>query len=458
MFYKKKYFCLFKHTICIFYVMFLMIFNKIKLLPNIVVLFVGVFSCFFVQANNNKDLSNITQSKQIAQSKQNVSLIFQNIELKRLLHILAETININVIIADNITGELSVNLKDISWQSAFDFILKTKGLEYRIYDNILYIANAEELVAMDKLAVSNKLIMEELLPITTAYQKVYYIDAKKIAELVNSNNASLLSTKGKISYSEDSNTIIIMDIAKNIDKIVAFIKKMDAPLKQIIIETHIVKTAEDLKHALGIKYKEHGKDANNSRLLFDMGINNPTSIINFSLATIRPEILLDLELQALEKENRLTILASPKILTLDKKTAVIESGQEIPYITKSAVGADPQVVFKKAALRLEVTPFVTPSFDIILHLKINKDQPGIQLPGISQAPIDTTQIATEVIAKNGETIVLGGIFSEQETNTVSKVPILGDLPVLKHLFRSTEHHLDKKETLIFVTPRVFNYD
>jgi type IV pilus secretin PilQ/predicted competence protein len=308
--------------------------------------------------------------------------------------------------------------------------------------------------------MTHKAALEDLSQLITRQQKVYYADAKKVAELITANNAMLLSSRGKASYNADNNTVILLDIPSKIQPMLDFIAKIDTPAKQVIIETYIVKTSEDLKQALGIKYPAGNNGANiggtlnNSKLTLDLAPNNHTIAANLALSKLSRGLLLDLELQALEKEQRLTILASPKILTLDKKTAIIESGQEIPYVTKNRAGADPQVIFKKATLKLEVTPLVTPNNDILLQLKINRDQPGIQVPGILQAPIETTQIITDIIAKHGETIMLGGIFSEQESKAVSKIPIIERIPIIGDIFSNHERNHDKQEMVVFVTPKI----
>lgn len=400
-----------------------------------------------ISINSKQDISKIFKySKKI-------SLSFQNVPIKTLFYIIGEHIETNIAVADSVVTNMSINLSNIDIREAFDFILHANNLDYIIYENIMYIAPTEEILINSKKKQDNLDYIQNLMNLELNFYQPKYINAKDLLVAID-NNKKFTSSRGSISVDDVTNKIIILDVAPKIELITNLLSNLDVKTKQILIETQIVKTSSNINQELGIKWSK--SDVKQSYINFnsDLGINDPNNFAKISLNKIVKGLMLDLELQALEKEQKLSILANPKLLTLDKKVAVIESGKEIPYITKHRPGADPQVIFKKAALRLEVTPTIKSDNQILLEIKLNRDQPGIQVPGISQAPIDTTHLATQVIAEDSQTIVLGGIFSEKNINTISKVPILGDIPIINYLFRSKQHSVDKSEIVIFVTPRI----
>lgn len=425
----------------------------------------------------------------------NINLNFQEIEIRVLLHLFSRHLKKNVIISENVVGNMSLNLNNVSWKIAFDFILENQGLAYREFNNIIYIAKSEELLANEKILQEYQLLKQETKNLEIDFLQVNYASGENLVSLLINNDDFLLSKRGKVLFDKRTNVIIILDFKEKIGSIKKFIKRLDVPQRQVLIETQIVKVTDDFRKAFGIKFgashfinnqsrsfaispsvnnskqvmskssgnssdsdknKDTQRKNQSSPFSFDFNLGEINTALGFSMARLPQGLLLDLELQALEKENKATIYAKPKLLTLDKQTAIIESGKDIPYITKSRNSTDPYVIFKKAALRLEVTPFVNPKGKVLLKLKINKDQPGIQVPGIAQAPIDTTQIATQILANDGETIVLGGIFSKRKIKMLQKVPLLGDLPIIGNIFKARHIIKDKSEILIFVTPRLLS--
>lgn len=285
--------------------------------------------------------------------------------------------------------------------------------------------------------------------------KVKYKSPQELNILLKELKKNILDKKGSITYDQSSSILIVIDYKDNVDKVLSIINKLDVPSQQLLIETNVVKTSCNIYKELGLNYNFKSLGLI-SKLNFDSSLNNLSSTATINFAKLSKGLILDLELQALEKEQKLSILACPKLRTLDKKSAIIESGKEIPYITRARAGSDPNVIFKKATLRLEVIPIIKPNNQVLLDIRLNKDQPGVQVPGISQAPIDTTQVITKVLAENKQTIMIGGIFTTKLVTSHNKVPILGDLPLINVLFRSKQNNIEKSEIIIFVKPTIIS--
>lgn len=411
-----------------------------------------------------------------AGDNQPISLNFQNIPVRQLLQILADENGFNLVASDSVTGTITLRLENVPWDKALNTILRVKGLDKRIDDNILIIGPADELAEREARDLAAEQKISELTPLQSSYVQVNYAKAGDIASLLRNDDTNLLSERGAVTVDERTNTLLVRDTAAQIADIRAMVEVLDRPVKQVMIESRMVTVRDNISEELGIRwgYSRAGSDkgvsgnlagaeqiANgevpslSNRLNVNLPVNNPAASLGFHVARLSDGRLLDLELSALEQENRGEIIASPRITTANQKSAYIEQGTEIPYVESSSSGAT-AVQFKKAVLGLTVTPQITPDNRIILDLVITQNTRGETVstgtgPAVS---IDTQEISTQVLVENGETIVLGGIYQQQILNDISKVPLLGDIPYVGVLFRTTSQINEKRELLIFVTPRV----
>lgn len=402
-----------------------------------------------------------------------ISLNFQDIPVRTVLQIIADYNGFNLVTSDSVTGNVTLRLDGVPWDQALDIILKVKGLDKRMDGNILLVAPSDELAAREAKDLKAKQQVAELAPLYSEYIQVNYAKAADIAGLVKNEDTSILSTRGSVTVDERTNILLIRDTAKSIEDIKRMITVLDIPVRQVVIEARMVTVKDNVNEELGIRWgvtDTSGDYASSGNLsgassasqglvpsLGDrMNVNLPAASgaasIAFQVARLADGTILDLELSALEKENKGEIIASPRITTANQKEAYIEQGVEIPYQQAASSGAT-AVQFKKAVLSLKVTPHITPDDRIILDLVITQDTVSEVSNG--QAPaIDTQRIGTQVLVNNGETIVLGGIYQQSVISTVSKVPILGDVPYFGWLFRNKNNFNEKKELLIFVTPRI----
>lgn len=406
-----------------------------------------------------------------------LSLNFQNISVRTVLQIIADYNNFNLVTSDTVEGNITLRLDDVPWDQALDLILQAKGLDKRIEGNILMVAPSEELAIRESQDLKNKQEVKELAPLYSEYLQINYAKAIDIAELLKSENSSLLSARGSVAVDERTNTLLVKDTADIIDNIHRLVEVLDIPIKQVLIESRMVTVKDDVSEDLGIRWGvtdqqgTKGTSGNltgaqniangtvpslNDRLNVNLpaAVTTPTSIA-FHVAKLADGTILDLELSALEQENRGEIIASPRITTSNQKAAYIEQGVEIPYVQSTSSGAT-SVTFKKAVLSLRVTPQITPDNRVILDLEITQDSQGktVDTPTGPAVAIDTQRIGTQVLVDNGETIVLGGIYQQNLISRVSKVPILGDIPYLGFLFRNTSDKNERQELLIFVTPKI----
>ena len=402
-----------------------------------------------------------------------ISLNFQDISVRTILQIIADYNNFNLVISDTVTGNITLRLDGVPWDQALDIILKVKGLDKRTDGNILMIAPSEELAAREARELQAKQQVEELAPLYSEYVQINYAKANEFANLVKNEETSILSARGSVSVDERTNTLLIRDTAKSIEDIKRMVSVLDVPVRQVVIEARMVTVSDDLNEELGIRWgitgtssdsaisgSIEGADGINSgvvpeisdRLNVNLPAATPAGSIAFQVARLANGTILDLELSAMEQENKGEIIASPRITTANQKEAYIEQGVEIPYQEASSSGAT-STQFKKAVLSLTVTPHITPDDRIILDLVVTQDTVSSVTNGEAPA-IDTQRIGTQVLVNNGETIVLGGIYQQSIVSSVSKVPILGDIPYLGVLFRNTSDFNEKKELLIFVTPRI----
>lgn len=408
-----------------------------------------------------------------------LSLNFQNISVRTVLQIIADYNNFNLVTSDTVEGNITLRLDDVPWDQALDLILQTKGLDKRIEGNILMVAPSEELAIRESNDLKNKQEVKELAPLYSEYLQINYAKAVDIAELLKGTDSSLLSTRGSVAVDERTNTLLVKDTAEILESIHRLIEVLDIPIKQVLIEARMVTVKDDVSEDLGIRWgitdQQGTKGSSGSlegaqsiagglvpsiddRLNVNLpaAISNPTSIA-FHVAKLADGTVLDLELSALEQENKGEIIASPRITTSNQKAAYIEQGVEIPYVESASSGAT-SVTFKKAVLSLRVTPQITPDNRVILDLEITQDSQGktVQTPTGEAVSIDTQRIGTQVLVDNGETIVLGGIYQQNLISRVSKVPVLGDIPLVGFLFRNTSDKNERQELLIFVTPKIIS--
>tara|TARA_R110001583_G_scaffold7720_9_gene37940 strand:- start:26667 stop:28790 length:2124 start_codon:yes stop_codon:yes gene_type:complete len=410
------------------------------------------------------------QAKNVYEGKA-ISLNFQDIPVRTVLQLIADFNGFNLVITDSVSGNITLSLEDVPWEQALDIILKVKGLGKRMDGNVLMIAPATELAAKERSQLESEKEVEDLSPLYAEYIQINYAKVADIATMLSSNKVSLLSSRGAVSTDKRTNTLLLKDTAAVIDSVKEMIAVLDVPVRQVVIEARMVTVSDSVGEELGVKWglTAAGGDTTTSgtlngiedttslddRLNVNLGVADAAGSIAFQVAKLADGELLDLELSALESENKAEIIASPRITTANQQTAYIEQGTEIPYVESASSGAT-SVAFKKAVLSLEVTPQITPDNKVILDLVITQDSVGeyVSTSTGTAVSIDTQEISTQVLVENGETLVLGGIYQQQITTNIDKVPLLGDIPYLGFLFKSSVENSSKSELLIFVTPRI----
>jgi type IV pilus assembly protein PilQ len=459
---------------------------------------------FVLEVRKQKiDPNKLTQGPGYSGDK--LSLNFQNIEVRALLQVIADFTNFNVVTSDAVTGNVTLRLKDVPWDQALDIILQSKGLGVRKSGNVLWIAPKDEINAKEKMDLEAKVQVATLEPLRTQSFQLNYVKAEELAKGLigkadgtgsgsNSSTTKILSPRGSVLYETRTNQIFVNDIPGKLEEIQQLIAKIDIPVRQVMIEARIVEADDKFGKSLGAKlgaadlrglqggvpgyavgsnqvavtgtYAGVGEQTLQAELSDSSSyipntyfVNLPAAAQNgFSAASVALSLFgansnrfLNLELSALEADGRGRIVSSPRVITADQVKALIEQGTELPYLTATSSGAT-SISFRKANLKLEVTPQITPEGGIILDVDVNKDSVGIQTP--AGYAIDTKHVQTQVLVENGGTVVIGGIFVQTERNDEQKVPLLGDIPVMGHLFKNTSKTLNKSELLIFLTPRV----
>ena len=401
-------------------------------------------------------------------SGRTISLNFQDIPVRTVLQIIADYNEFNLITSDTVTGNITLRLDGVPWDQALDIILKVKGLDKRMQGNILMVAPSDELAAREAKNLQAQQQVEELAPLYSEYVQINYAKAGEFAELIKNEDTSILSPRGSVSVDERTNTLLIRDTAKSIEDIKRMVNILDIPVRQVIIEARMVTVKDNINEELGIRWGVTDTDgqyatagslegagsaasgivpALSDRLNVNLPVASPAGALAFQVARLADGTILDLELSAMEKENKGEIIASPRITTSNQKEAYIEQGVEIPYQEAASSGAT-ATQFKKAVLSLTVTPHITPDNKIILDLVVTQDTISDVQSGTAPA-IDTQRIGTQVLVNNGETIVLGGIYQQSIINTISKVPVLGDIPYFGWLFRNSNQFNEKKGITYF---------
>ncbi|MBH0087409.1 type IV pilus secretin PilQ [Pseudoalteromonas sp. NSLLW218] len=409
-----------------------------------------------------------------------MTLNFQDISVRAALQIIAGYNDFNLVTSDSVTGNITLRLDGVPWDQALDVVLRIKGLDKRMDGSILMVAPAEELAAREAKDLKAKQQVEDLEPLYSEYIRLNYAKAENFADLLKTDRNSIITARGSVSVDQRTNTLLVKDTVKSIENIRRMIETLDIPVQQVVIESRMVTVRDNVTEDLGVRwgFSDQGSSVGISgslegaegiynatsttnapsisdRLNVNLPITNPAASIGLHIAKLANGTLIDLELSALEEENKGEIIASPRIIAANQQKARIEQGTEIPY-TESASSGATTVSFKKAVLSLEVTPHITPDNKVILDLIITQDTRGdtVQTGTGEAVSIDTQEIQTQVLVENGQTVVLGGIFQQQIINTTSKVPILGDIPYVGRLFKTTSEFNEKRELLIFVTPKI----
>ena len=429
-----------------------------------------------------------------------MTMNFQDIDTRALLQLLADTSGQNIVVSDSVRGSVTLRLQNVPWDQALDIVLRTKGLDKRQDGNVIIVAPAEEIASREKAELAARKDLQELEPLRSEFLQVNYAKASDMATLIKSTGRSLLSPRGNVSVDVRTNTLLLQDTADRLEDIRRMVATLDIPVRQVKIESRLVIVNNDFTRELGAVLGFNGVQKNGSNglvttsgtaagtdTIISSALNNLTSTgstfpvtlptgttgaptrYNVNLPVSSPagsialgilgsDYLLDLELSAAQTETRADIISSPSIITANQKQATISQGTEIPYQESASSGAT-SISFKKAVLSLEVTPQITPDNRIILDLDVTKDTVGqvvVASGGVNVPSIDTQEITTQVLVSDGQTVVLGGILQTQHRIDETKVPYLGDVPILGNLFKTTTKTNNKDELLIFVTPKILH--
>ena len=417
-----------------------------------------------------------------------ISLNFQDIEVRAVLQLIADFTELNLVASDSVTGNIPLRLQNVPWDQALDLVLKTRGLDSRQIGNVLMVAPAQEIAERERQEIEANKQLAELAPLQSEFIRIRYAKAIDVIELFEAGSeegGSLISERGSVVVDERTNSIVVTDTAAKLSEIRDLIEKVDIPIRQVMIEARIVIASSNIDEQLGIRWGGGYLNVNgdkftsvagdtasvtslNNQLIgggqvtapsapfVDLGVAEGTS--GFAVGFTSTDLFLTAELSALEASGEGEVVSQPKVITGDKQKASIKSGTEIPYQEGAASGAT-TTAFKEAVLKLDVTPNITPDDRVLLDLVVNQDSVGALVPsgnGGFIPTIDTTELTTQVLVGNGETVVLGGVFKNEELVKVEKVPFLGDIPYLGKLFKSTANTQQKTETLIFITPRILS--
>ncbi|WP_148713652.1 type IV pilus secretin PilQ [Chitinolyticbacter meiyuanensis] len=438
---------------------------------------------FIVEVRKTSDNDKSIAALRPAYKGEKLSLNFQNVEIRTVLQVIAEFTGLNIITSDTVSGSLTLRLKDVPWDQALDIILQAKGLDQRRAGNVLWVAPRDELAAKEKQELEAKKQIAELEPTRTETFQLKYQKADDFKKILTDEKQKILSSRGSAVIDPRTNLLIIQDIPSKLDQIRDILEKTDIPVRQVMIEARIVEAEDGFSRNLGVKLHALGwkgdvtaggglttKDYTNASGDSAPGpaiagnvpsVNLPAAAIggfgagSIAMLVAGTDGMLGLELSALEQDGKGKIISSPRLVTADQTEAVIEDGQEIPY-SESAQNGATSVSFKKATLSLKVTPQITPDGNVIMDVKVNKDSRGENT--ISGPAINTKQVTTKVLVENGGTVIIGGIYIQEQSNTVTQVPLLGDLPVVGNLFKNRVNIDNKRELLIFITPKVIDSD
>ena len=435
-----------------------------------------------------EDPNKLVKGSKPGYAGEKLSLNFQNIEVRSVLQVIADFTGLNIIASDTVTGNITLRLKDVPWDQALDIIMQNKGLAMRKIGNVVTVAPAEEVAAKEKAQLEAINAIEELEPLRTEVFVLKYQRAETFRTILagsgsagaaSGGNRSILSKRGSAVVDPRTNTLFIQDTAKKLEEIQAIINKTDVAVRQVMIESRLVLADDNFSKSLGARFGVRsattpgrnnlsiggtlnnaggatgtgGLAADTGGLNSNLPVANAFGNVAFSLFRLPAGLLLNLELSALESDNRGKIVSSPRVTTANQQRARIASGVEIPFQEASSSGAT-TVSFKRAELSLEVTPQITPDDKIIMDLEVRKDSPGNVTQGVPA--INTQSVITQVLVANGETAVLGGIYEQTERNELDKVPFFGDIPIIGNVFKRRTKTDNKSELLIFITPKIMD--
>ena len=429
-----------------------------------------------------------------------VSLDFQDVDVRTVLQILAKESGMNIVASDSVTGKMTLTLKDVPWDQALDLVMQARNLDMRKTGNVINVAPRDELLAKDKAILTQQREIDELGPLYSRTFQLKYKNVEEFRKILKLDDSSsggngsktILSSRGSALIDPATNTLVITDNTFILQKFEKLIAELDVPARQVMVEARIVEAEDGFSRQLGVKFGYAGSNGKNSwgsnwtnalanrtsyvngqRTLanwardpskneipalpawtVDPNVNLPTAAATSSIALVHAlsSGALGLELSAQQAQNKLKIVSTPRVLTQDRKEAIIESGTEVPYQEASSSGAT-STSFKKAVLGMTVTPNITPDGQIIMDIKINKDSVNSDCRA-TEPCINTQRLNTNVMVEDGGTLILGGIYEEENSESVSKVPLLGDIPVVGNLFKSKTRSDKKTELLIFITPRI----
>jgi type IV pilus assembly protein PilQ len=456
----------------------------------------GDFEQLAYQSDNQYTVEIKASSKRTAGAEEKkeytgerLTLNFQDIDVRSVLQLLADTSGQNIVVSDSVSGNLTLRLQNVPWDQALDIVLRTKGLDKRRQDNVIIIGPTEELATREKAELAAHKEVQELSPTHTEFMQVNYAKVSDLAKLIKTTNAkdSMLSPRGSISIDERTNTLLVQDTSDKLADIRRLVQTLDVPVKQVLIEARIVIVSDTFERDLGARFGVSTAQQNgpggllavtgnglgaNQILSTGTGgasltgttldnryqVNTPAANTNGSIgiSLLGGSYLVDLELSAAQNEGKSETISSPRVITANQKQATISQGVEIPYQESASSGAT-TTQFKDAVLKLKVTPLITPDNRVILDLDVSDDAVGQQVTsatGGSVPSIDTREIITQVLVNDGQTVVLGGILETTKSKAANKVPFLADIPVLGYLFRSTTDINNKTELLIFITPKI----
>ncbi|MCD6735537.1 MAG: type IV pilus secretin PilQ [Burkholderiaceae bacterium] len=435
------------------------------------------------------DPSRLARGMQPGYRGEKLSLNFQSIDIRALLQVIADFTNLNIVTSDSVSGNLTLRLKDVPWDQALDIILQSKGLDMRKNGNVIMVAPRDEIAAKEKLELESRAQISEIEPLRTETFQLNYQKADALHKLLANDKQRVLSKRGSVVVDERTNKVFVQDTVSRLEEVRKIIAQVDVPVRQVLIEARIVEADDRFSRNLGVRlgfnrvnapagsFAGQGTISGNLQGVHDLtqlpgavgtgttalantnfvnlpaanisGVNPSTfaiSLFNSSLTRF-----LNLELSALEADQRGKVVSSPRVLTADQGKAIIEQGTELPYQQATSSGAT-AIQFRKANLKLEVTPQITPEGNVILAVEVNRDAVGQLTP--AGFAIDTRRVQTQVLVENGGTVVIGGIYEQFERDNINKVPLLGDLPVVGAAFRNSSRTNNRTELLVFLTPRV----
>ncbi len=414
-------------------------------------------------------------AEQFAYTGEKLSLNFQDIDVRSVLQLIADFTDLNLVASDTVQGNITLRLQNVPWDQALDLVLKTRGLDKRQIGNVLLIAPADEIAARERQELESKKQIAELAPLRRELIQINYAKASDIAKLFQSvadAETSVGEERGSITVDDRTNSIIAYQTQDRLSELRRVVAQLDIPVRQVMVEARIVEANVDFNKELGVEWRGVTKGDNNwiaggrntlvkdtnpqevqGGTFIDMGSSSQTSGLN--LGFITNNTLLDLELSAMEKTGNGEVISQPKVVTSDKETAKILKGTKIPYQESSSSGAT-STAFAEANLSLEVTPQITPDNRVIIEVKVNKDAADFTNQVSGTPSIQTNEVNAKVLVNDGETIVIGGIFSNTQAKGVDKVPLLGDIPFVGRLFRRDVVRDSKAELLVFLTPRIMN--